>query len=75
MYRIGMEHQVIRELTTMSLVMWNNRCGCMYVHNADEEKRMKKERLREAIQESYLHRAAVPQEFQRMFVLSLNDFL
>ena len=64
---LGWSIRIIKELTTMSLTMWNNRCGCMHGHDEAEEKRIEKEKLRVLIQDCYLKKDVVPVEFHRMF--------
>ena len=72
---LGWSIQVIKELTTMSLAMWKNRCGCMHGNNVVEVKRIMKERLRDTIKECYLGRDKVPQDCQNMFSQPLNDLI
>ena len=72
---LGWSIRLIKELTTISLAMWKNRCSCMHGHTKVKEKRLEKERLQNTIQNCYLNRNAVPKESHRMFSLPINDLL
>ena len=58
---------MVKEVTTMMLAMWANRCGCLHGHTMADKKMKRRERIGTTVRRCYGRRGEVMMEHQDIF--------
>ena len=72
---LGWTIKMIQIITTMSLAMWANCCGCLHGHDVKEKNAKEKEKIQITVQKCYQKCRTLPSTYKYMFSIPVSELI